>query len=289
MKSRKPLGFTLIEFLVVIAIIAILVSLLLAAVQRTRASARELQCQHNLRQIGLAMHTHHEKLEKFPPGWYGTNSWAWGAVLLPYMDNAGLARGLDVSNDPEWFFDHPPPNAGERGDTSLAFYLCPDDGIARRNPNYTSDGSVGYYKSNYVAVNGDSVHIQQAYYTQSGVFGIASEISMAEIPDGLSYTFLVGERATYRDGMKGAIWMRATNRVGNYFQGSAVAGTCGGKSTLNAQRSDIIGFSSPHLGHGANFVFGDTTVRFINEDIDPEIYRNLANRKDGQQLRPGDF
>ena len=86
-------GFTLIELLVVIAIIAILVSLLLPAVQQAREAARKAQCQNNLKQIGLAMHNYQSAHKAFPFGW-NTIGAGWSAMILPQLDQAPLYEGL---------------------------------------------------------------------------------------------------------------------------------------------------------------------------------------------------
>lgn len=142
MRSTRDLrsGFTLIELLVVIAIIAILIGLLLPAVQKVRESANLLQCQNNLKQIGLALASYEGDNRSFPPaylqtsgkqsgtsygvpypddGWNGLPGWAWGTFILPYIEQGGLHQSLRLDL-PCWATEN-----AALVQTKLAAFLCP--------------------------------------------------------------------------------------------------------------------------------------------------------------------
>lgn len=196
-------GFTLIELLVVIAVIVILIALLVPAVQQAREAARRTHCKNNLKQFGLALHNHEEKLGEFPSGvirkiWdqqptWSDGHWAWGvfANLLPFVEQNNLHGALQLDMP---LLGAPPtfeilPEHRDLVNKPVPLFLCPSD--FERVLDYR------YRPLNYVACLGSGVETsQQAAGTDEksdGVFYANSRTKLRDIKDGLSNTIVFSE------------------------------------------------------------------------------------------------
>jgi prepilin-type N-terminal cleavage/methylation domain-containing protein/prepilin-type processing-associated H-X9-DG protein len=193
-------GFTLIELLVVIAIIAVLIGLLLPAVQKVREAANRMSCTNNLKQLALAAHTYHDANHSFPPGLTQIPSPFRGnslfAHLLPYFEQDNLHR--------QWDFANPARNTAggrsARSATVLKVLLCPTDVLAQNPVDYRGT----FYGATSYGGNGGTRSYFPSSSTADGMFfttGPASSpranqapVRMAEVVDGTSNTLFFGER-----------------------------------------------------------------------------------------------
>ena len=192
--TKRTKGFTLIELLVVIAIIAILIGLLLPAVQKVREAAARSKCSNNLKQLGLAMHSYHDVHRIFPRNYtrIGTNAWEAVSVnflLLPYIEQTALYQKLVLPADPAvgdgnaWNTDWTAAN------TALQVFLCPSaEDAAPRAMNYW--GGPG---CNYGWSTGSSVETTWAGNRFNGMISYQTDTKMTHVSDGLSNTILAAE------------------------------------------------------------------------------------------------
>ncbi|MCA9125106.1 MAG: DUF1559 domain-containing protein [Planctomycetales bacterium] len=315
-KSEKPhqrqaKAFTLVELLVVIAMIGILVALLLPAVQAAREASLKLECKNHLKQIGMAFHLHHDTYKHFP-----TNGWGWQWVgdskrgfgqaqpggwcfnVLPFLEQQS-ARDLATSG----------PSTATLLQTPVDVFYCPSRRAAQNYPVAlallpirNADPVTESARTDYAVCAGDVIintpsgppstnpsdlrsYAWPNWRSASGISYVLTKIRMAEVTDGTSNTALVGEkylsRMHYRDGMSlgddqpAYLGDDADNR-----RWTDEPPQKDGKS------DDIQHFGSAHAG-GCQFVLADGSTRLISYTIDAAIFKNLGNRHDGNAVDLG--
>ncbi|MCI0641190.1 MAG: DUF1559 domain-containing protein [Gemmataceae bacterium] len=280
-RQHRRAAFTLIELLVVIAIIAILIGLLLPAVQKVREAAARTECRNNLKQIGLAMHMHHDTLRVFPPGYVSVVAsddsdlgpgWGWGAHLLPYLEQQNLHRQINFKLD-----------IGDAANATtrvqhLKVFRCPSDVAPEMFP--TPGNNVLVAHGHYVGVFGSN-EIEDGPSNGNGVFFRNSRVRFADIIDGTSNTLFVGERSS---NLALNTWTGAV--TGADEAPALVLGSA--DHTPNHAAAHAEDFWSRHP-QGVNFLFGDGSVRNIGNSINPQVFSALATRKGGEPYSAEDF
>jgi prepilin-type N-terminal cleavage/methylation domain-containing protein/prepilin-type processing-associated H-X9-DG protein len=262
---KRRYGFTLIELLVVIAIIAILIGMLLPAIQKVREAASRAQCQNNLKQIGLACHSFESVYQHFPP--QNSEGQLWEVRILPYIEQANVYQVY--LNSKGYYYDHDPYSISA---IPIRLYYCPSD--PRPYPITFTDliGYSGVVGTDYVAIEGVS---GDAKNNDLGIINDALTVRVTDITDGTSNTVMVGERPPA--GGVGtwssiSVIMSSSFAAGQYpFNATDSNGNpCpappyyfgGGPLNVNNPCS-INQMWSNHTG-GANFAMGDGSVRFIS-------------------------
>ncbi len=297
---RTRQAFTLIELLVVIAIIAILIGLLLPAVQKIREAAARLQCTNHLKQIGLALHNYHDTRGTFPAGYIDGNmdpssdatldvgpGWGWASFLLRYLEQDNLARQINFSQT---------VGSNPVSQTVLPVFLCPSDQQISTFQVYSTKALVA--QGNYVGCNGT---LETSGYpgNNTGVFLRNSRFRIADVTDGLSNTIFVGERntghslATWTGAVPGGLVpaLQAPGPPPNdpYNQAEtaqALVLSHGNRTHVPSADNplwDADTFYSRHSG-GANFLFGDGSVHFLSSTINGITFENLCSKSDGIPL-----
>lgn len=283
-RASPAQGFTLVELLVVLAIIAVLVGTLLPAVQHVRATAARLECANHLKQIGLACHHYHDSHLSFPPGIMTSGAgsdtspgWGWAAFLLPYLEEGPLYQRLD--------FRRPVEQSPAIGSFVKA-YQCPAD-VLPSDPFTLTDVLLNPVTtaapSSYAATVGDDSSEADAP-TGNGVFYRNSHTRLADITDGTSCTTLVGDRAwsqtqgIWAGAINGAVTRAGDQNPWPFATATAPVLVLVHNNWVNI-RTDSDGglddFSSNHAG-GVNVVFADGSVHFIRSIIsDGQLRRDF--------------
>lgn len=316
---KSPLGFTLVELLVVITIIGILIALLLPAVQAAREAARRVQCSNNLKQIGLAMHNYHLAHECFPPGklWESSYiSWAsahhrtnWGISLLPYLEQENLYDKYVHEAD-----NTDPVNAPVR-EAYVPVYVCASDtnggrGLEVPAWGIANDRQAQFHYGSYRGMGGRSDlsfamvpdHGHWSNYmawrnlppSWKGVFhiicpGLTECESFSSIKDGTSSTIAFGERHRPQD----------LPRTGTFWAYSSEYGTSDAfpfSETLRVRsiadcQAIILSGKPCHQGwlsyhpDGVNFVMCDGSVHFLSTNVNMDVFCGLATVAGGETVQ----
>ena len=308
LSSRRRVGFTLIELLVVIAIIAILIGLLLPAVQKVREAAARMSCSNKQKQIALAMHNYHDTIGKFPPGqpqgyyyadWYSTpglqefNRANWAGYILPYLEQPAIHAQLQatlLANTTYTCFAPFSTNA-------MSAFACPSDPAMPKQ-------SIGQgFHASYIACHGSGYATPTADPRGIGLDGVfygLSKVRITDIADGTSNTVMVSELLQGDDAIgggndvRGRLWNTIhsgttfttlyppNSTIGDNVMGycGAVPGApCGSQSITNS-------FSlarSKHTG-GVNVARADGSVGFITNNIAPNTWLWMGTRSGGEVI-----
>ncbi|MGI6416696.1 MAG: DUF1559 domain-containing protein [Thermoguttaceae bacterium] len=307
--SSPARGFTLVELLVVIAIIGILIALLLPAVQAAREAARRSQCTNNLKQIGLAMHLHHDTKKMFPPGVASgentgsakdkpatPNECTWIAFTYPFIEQTALDAQIDWTKLNSNFYQV----AGVKVyNLPVPLFFCPSDTTPPPNTTYTG---LNFARGNYVANNGIGPaieyrrgpgHTTPPYLERpGGMFYMNSWLKFSDIKDGTSQTVMISEIRCPKDPRDGRGIMHYPegplyqhNRTPNSLVPDEIrqawclttpkAPCIGGFSAYNNVKY-IATARSSHPG-GVNVLLGDGSVRFISETIALNTWQALSS------------
>jgi prepilin-type N-terminal cleavage/methylation domain-containing protein/prepilin-type processing-associated H-X9-DG protein len=313
-------GFTLIELLVVIAIIAILIGLLLPAVQKVREAAARMACQNNLHQLGLAFHNYHDPNQGLPgnvrPDALSTVRVRWLTHLLPYLEQDNLFKTVNPGLN--W---HQPANLSVFS-TRLKVLECPSapngqvlDGAPDTTPAWTPIVANGDYAGFY-GVDPQLVTLglvdAPSGRVDNGALSKTTKLNFASFTDGLSNTLHLTESAgrpnLYRNGkfiqsasgvdrVNGGGWCRPASDL-NVLRGASADGTIiPGPRAINATNGELLG-TYPHPFYnvdgtgqiygfhsgGVNALFGDGSVRFLSQTTNIRVVAALVTRNGGETL-----
>lgn len=300
MSTRR--GFTLIELLVVIAIIAILIALLVPAVQKVRQAAARTQCQNNLKQLGVAIHNYHDANKHLP---ISVSPWneggpaprtgrGWILESLPYFEQEALYREFEPSRVGDMFAGQGLMNCQPQMKTFLLVLRCPaDTSVGDLSTSEYQWGPTPVALTSYKGVIGTSnmggflAGLPSPYNVDghntkdcNGLFfrnTYQVKIRLANILDGTSNTLAIGED------------IHEANFHGAAFYANGDYASCHQPPNTIPNPPDpgnwprVISFRSKHTG-GLNFCLADGSVKFLQQDIDPMTYRMLCTRNLGEAV-----
>lgn len=291
-------GLTAVEMLVVIMIVCLLAALLFPVVQASRESARRVECQNHLKQLGGAVALFHNTHGRFPPsqmfGDFGSGpdsrAWSWLAAVLPYVEQENIQKTGGIPGNKL--------DVSAASAMQIAVFLCPSDGFSHQGPRTDAGhlGSLPVGQTNYKSVCGSNwgadaslglTHIgtdwphksrEGSYDGQDYGDGIMFRSdwrvwqSLSRVTDGLSNTFMIGEDLPEKD--RWCSWPYANNAYATCAIPPNVAPIAGHDYSPGFW-PNVLGFRSHHP-RGLNFTLADGSVRFVNSDVSLRIYRAMA-------------
>ena len=307
--GNRKAGFTLIELLVVIAIIAVLVGLLVPAVQKVREAANSLQCRNNLKQIGLAIHNHHDLLGTLPDGgehyyFQRTKDISGNPRITPFQNWGLFYQILPYIEQQNLWLD---PSDQIIENTQVKIYQCPsrDNPRKRSNPwglggntvmgDYAGNGGLDTtgYKWGILGNGKDGVIVRRP----DGSGDRSSSLRLTGITDGTSNTMMVGEKL-FNNGLGNSPqmdddrgWVDGYDwdviRWGRYqprmdYKNSSPAAYAGYYIDLKLAPTDLLGaFGSAHPS-GFNALLADGSVRQIPYSVSLPVFQRFSSRNDGE-------
>lgn len=296
---KRKQGFTLVELLVVIAVIGILVSMLMPAVQMVREAARRASCQNNLHQVGLAVHNYESAKQLYPPARAADEFMTWTVYLMPYLEMGNIYDRLELRKkykhqDPEVLKNPIPAMLCPSRQRKQNFSISETRGPVGAIGDYAGNaGTARYYPFDVWAKFEDPVDgvFNSGYADQNPV--VNEELTGPErgryghrdITDGLSHTIFIGEKYVSRHGeLESGGWGDGSiynggqpetfMRIGGYAMGLATSRAV----IFSPGEYPVFGSGHPSV---VNFVFGDGSVHAIPINTDEETIYRLCSRKDG--------
>lgn len=278
-------GLTLVEALVVLAIVVVLVALIVPAVVQSRDSARQIECKNNLKQIGIALYGYHETFAVLPPGWigasagkpeiYGISGFGWGTQLIPILEANPIYGKTNFSvsiADPsnEDFRTGKPWSHPQN-------FVCPGETLEATWSITLGGREIVMPTGSYVGIFGTDgldrcLNQPNRQCVGNGAFYHNSAISFRDMHDGLANTCIIGERRTRLSGPDPFHSTWAGVVPGDPRGLQRLLGT-GGHAPGDRDATDV-DFSSPHA-EGTGFLMGDGSVRFIGREVNLTAFREL--------------
>lgn len=301
-QTRRRWAFTLIELLVVIAIIAILIALLVPAVQKVREAAARLQCSNNLKQIGLAFQSRHDSRKVLPKGldWNGSTVYytnprsSWFPLILPFLEQDTVYQKLPQTIEQSaWvpWFSAEATNVNGPTRVIMPLFLCPSDNGALLNTQSWGVFTFGNYHVFFGGQRFDQAIA--ATMTTRGAFGVNWGAKLVQIVDGTSNTMIMGEYLRSRgatNDQRGLHWGDQPGYGHIYASGNPNTSTpdfiyqgwCDNQpaqglpcSSGDSGPNNVAYSRSKHSG-GVNTLFADGTVRFISQSINLSTWQAMA-------------